>query len=97
MAGIHMFGGGAASLHACCVSSVVCCRACHNLLKAHAAAVKTYRTWYQPSQKGKIGFVTNVVWAEPLTNSVEGVLSAHHARQLGVCWLHSMGHRSTCY
>lgn len=48
------------------------CRACHNLLKAHAAAVKTYRTWYQPSQQGKIGLTTNVVWGEPLTNSAEG-------------------------
>lgn len=46
--------------------------ACHNLLRAHAAAVKTYRTWYQPTQGGKIGLTTNVVWAEPLTNSFEG-------------------------
>lgn len=44
----------------------------HNVLRAHAAAVKTYRTWYQPAQQGKIGLTTNVVWAEPLTNSFEG-------------------------
>jgi beta-glucosidase/6-phospho-beta-glucosidase/beta-galactosidase len=44
----------------------------HNLLLAHAAAVKSYRTWHAPQQKGKIGLTTNVVWAEPLTDSFEG-------------------------
>lgn len=53
-----------------CIAGV--CRACHNVLRAHAAAAKTYRTWYQPNQQGKIGLCTNVVWGEPLTNSEEG-------------------------
>jgi len=44
------------------------------VLKAHAAAVKTYRAWYQPTQQGKIGFTTNVVFGVPLTNAFEGIV-----------------------
>lgn len=43
------------------------------MLRAHAAAAKTYRAFFQPTQKGKIGFTTNIVYAEPLTNSPEGL------------------------
>jgi beta-glucosidase/6-phospho-beta-glucosidase/beta-galactosidase len=66
--------------HGNCAALFARCRACHNLLRAHAAAVKTYRTWYQPKQGGKIGLTTNVVWAEPLTNSFEGEPAAVQTR-----------------
>ncbi|KAA8520281.1 hypothetical protein F0562_014537 [Nyssa sinensis] len=37
----------------------------HNILRAHAAAVKLYRNNYTDSQKGKIGIVLNVDWLIP--------------------------------
>lgn len=49
-----------------------CCRCGHNLLLAHANVVKTYREKFQPSQGGKIGITTNVVWPVPITDSMEG-------------------------
>lgn len=37
----------------------------HNLLLAHARAVKVYREEFQQNQKGKIGITLNTIWAEP--------------------------------
>jgi beta-galactosidase len=39
--------------------------AAHNLLLAHARAVKVYRDEFQESQKGKIGITLNCDWREP--------------------------------
>ncbi|XP_020269029.1 beta-glucosidase 12-like [Asparagus officinalis] len=41
----------------------------HNLLLAHAAAVKVYRDKYQASQKGKIGITLVTHWFRPYSNS----------------------------
>ncbi|KAH7289680.1 hypothetical protein KP509_30G014000 [Ceratopteris richardii] len=43
----------------------------HNLLLAHAAAVKLYRTKYQVNQQGSIGMVADVQWYEPLSDIQE--------------------------
>lgn len=61
--------------------------ACHNVLKAHAAAVKTYRAWYQPTQQGKIGFTTNVVFGVPLTNAFEDKRAARNKMEREFGWL----------
>lgn len=60
------------------------CRCGHNLLLAHAAAAKTYREQYQAQQQGKIALTTNIVWAEPLTDSTAGACARH------VCGLPAM-------
>lgn len=43
----------------------------HNLLLAHASAVKAYHRDFASSQGGKIGLVVNMLWGEPLTDSAE--------------------------
>lgn len=40
-------------------------RAGHNLLLAHAKAVKVYRSEFKPSQNGVIGITLNSNWSEP--------------------------------
>jgi len=50
--------------------------AAHNVLLAHAAAVNSYKTRYQPQQKGIIGITLNVDWAEPYTASAEDAAAA---------------------
>lgn len=39
--------------------------ASHNLLRAHAKAVKVYRDEFQEFQEGKIGITLNTTWIEP--------------------------------
>lgn len=57
----------------------------HNLLKAHAQAVRVFRSKYQRAQGGKIGFTTNIVWAEPMTDSAAGDLLASAVLPLLPC------------
>jgi beta-glucosidase len=37
----------------------------HNMILAHGRAAKTYKTKYQASQGGLIGFTTNIDFAVP--------------------------------
>lgn len=46
-------------------------RAAHNLLRAHAAAVKVYRADFQKEQEGTIGITLNSDWAVAKANSGE--------------------------
>jgi beta-glucosidase/6-phospho-beta-glucosidase/beta-galactosidase len=51
----------------------------HNILNAHAAVVQLYRTKYQRTQKGEIGIVLNLDWAEPLTHSyIDNAAAVRH-------------------
>lgn len=43
--------------------------AAHNLLLAHASAVRVYRQHFKSVQKGRIGITLNSDWREPLPNS----------------------------
>ncbi|MCO5595517.1 hypothetical protein L7F22_049562 [Adiantum nelumboides] len=61
--------------------------AAHHLLLAHAEAVDVYRTKYQPTQNGSIGFAVWFRWSEPLTNSTEDVIAAQRATDFLVGWV----------
>uniref|UniRef100_A0A383WBJ0 Beta-glucosidase n=1 Tax=Tetradesmus obliquus TaxID=3088 RepID=A0A383WBJ0_TETOB len=58
----------------------------HNVLLAHAAAVKVYRDKYR-SQGAKIGFSTNLVWAEPLTDKPEDKQAAQNKLDREFGWI----------
>ncbi|GLT60700.1 hypothetical protein SLA2020_334560 [Shorea laevis] len=58
----------------------------HNLLLAHAAAVKVYRDRYQMSQKGEIGITLNVVWTVPSSDSKEDRNAAFRALAFMFDW-----------
>lgn len=60
--------------------------AAHNLIKAHAKAVKIYRTIYQPNQKGKIGITNNCDWREPLTNNPSDIDAAQRSLEFFLGW-----------
>ncbi|XP_057452176.1 beta-glucosidase 13-like [Lotus japonicus] len=48
----------------------------HNLILAHAAAVKVYREKFQISQKGQIGITLNSAWVVPLSQSKDDIEAA---------------------
>jgi beta-glucosidase len=58
----------------------------HNALLAHAAAVKLYRSQFQPTQGGYIGIVLNLDWAEPLTGSPEDIAAAQRRNEFQLAW-----------
>ncbi|GLT60697.1 hypothetical protein SLA2020_334530 [Shorea laevis] len=58
----------------------------HNLLLAHAAAVKVYRDRYQMSQKGQIGITLNIVWTVPSSDSKEDRNAAFRALAFMFDW-----------
>ncbi|KAI5064375.1 hypothetical protein GOP47_0021045 [Adiantum capillus-veneris] len=58
----------------------------HHLLLAHAEAVDVYRTKYQPTQNGSIGFAIWFRWSEPLTESAEDIRAAQRATDFLVGW-----------
>lgn len=55
----------------------------HNVLLAHAAAVKAYRA---RGQGGKIGIANNMDWKEPRTTSPADVTAAHRALEFQLGW-----------
>lgn len=59
----------------------------HNLLLAHAHAVKAYREEFQPTQKGKIGITLNTMWAEPKDpNDPNSVAAARRDMEFELGW-----------
>lgn len=58
----------------------------HNVLLAHAAAVKLYRSKYLPSQHGKIFITNNMDWREPLTTSQADVSACERALEFQLAW-----------
>lgn len=58
----------------------------HNLLLAHAKAVKIYREKFQATQKGVIGITNNCDWREPLTDSAEDKAAAERALDFFIGW-----------
>ncbi|PKU63730.1 beta-glucosidase 22 [Dendrobium catenatum] len=63
--------------------------AAHNMLLAHAAVVKLYRTRYQPIQKGKIGINLYATWFSPLTNSIKDSMASKRAMDFTIGWFMS--------
>ncbi|KAI0510360.1 hypothetical protein KFK09_010961 [Dendrobium nobile] len=63
--------------------------AAHNMLLAHAAVVKLYRTRYQPIQKGKIGINLYATWFSPLTNSIQDSMASKRAMDFTIGWFMS--------
>ena len=68
------------------ISSVAPYRVGHNLLKAHALAVKQYRDLFQRSQGGQIGISNNCDWREPLTQTPADVRAADRALEFFLAW-----------
>jgi beta-galactosidase len=58
----------------------------HNLLRAHAQAVRCYREEFQGQQKGVIGITNNCDWREPLTDKKEDVAAAERALEFFLAW-----------
>ena len=58
----------------------------HNLLRAHAQAVRCYREEFQAHQKGLIGITLNCDWREPLTDKKEDVAAAQRALEFFLAW-----------
>ena len=58
----------------------------HNLLLAHAKAVKVYRDKYQAVQGGLIGITNNCDWREPLTDRPEDQAAAQRSLEFFLGW-----------
>ncbi len=58
----------------------------HNLLLAHARAVKVYRERFQQQQGGQIGITNNCDWREPLTDSSADQAAAQRALEFFLAW-----------
>nr|AUR53397.1 beta-glucosidase 1 [Abies balsamea] len=58
----------------------------HNMLLAHSAAVKTYRTKYQGKQKGSIGISLVVNWMVPYSNSLLDQEATQRAIDFRIGW-----------
>lgn len=58
----------------------------HNALNAHSAVVELYRLKYKTTQKGQIGIVLNMDWAEPFTSESNDVKAAENRREFALGW-----------
>ncbi|KAK9096976.1 hypothetical protein Sjap_022473 [Stephania japonica] len=58
----------------------------HNLLLAHAAAVKLYREKYQGAQRGQIGITILSYWVEPRTKSIKDIAAAQRMLDFHLGW-----------
>ncbi|KAH7440524.1 hypothetical protein KP509_04G111500 [Ceratopteris richardii] len=58
----------------------------HNLLLAHAGAVDVYRSKYQATQNGSIGYALWFRWIEPLTNTSADIAAAKRANDFLMGW-----------
>ncbi|KAI4383513.1 hypothetical protein MLD38_009344 [Melastoma candidum] len=59
----------------------------HNLLLSHAAAVRLYKTEFQPTQKGQIGMTNICFWNEPYSNSTADQEAAQRGFDFMCGWL----------
>ncbi|XP_031402103.1 beta-glucosidase 11-like isoform X3 [Punica granatum] len=60
--------------------------AAHNILLAHASASRLYRTKYQNTQKGYIGFNLLAFYFTPLTNTTEDIVATQRANDFYLGW-----------
>lgn len=58
----------------------------HNLLLAHAAAVRIYKEKYQKAQKGCIGIALDCKWYEPFSDSPEDRAAAQRVLEFDLGW-----------
>jgi beta-glucosidase len=58
----------------------------HNLLLAHAKAVKVYRDKFKPTQAGQIGVANKCDWREPLSDSEQDKAAAQRALEFFLGW-----------
>jgi len=58
----------------------------HQLLRAHAQAVHSYRSKFQPEQGGRIGITNNCDWREPLSDSPTDRAAAERALEFFLAW-----------
>lgn len=58
----------------------------HQLLRAHAKAVKVYRSEFQEKQQGQIGITLNCDWREPLTDSQADKQAAQRSLEFFLGW-----------
>jgi len=58
----------------------------HNMLLAHSAAVKIYKTKYQVQQKGSIGIVFTASWMVPFANSSLDQMATQRAIDFRIGW-----------
>lgn len=71
----------------------------HNLILAHAKAVKLYRSKYQHLQRGRIGITNNCDWREPLSDKIEDKEAAQRALAFFLGWFADpiyLGHYPEC-
>ncbi|CAN1243221.1 Beta-glucosidase 18 [Linum perenne] len=62
--------------------------ALHNMILAHAKAVKIYRQLFQENQGGSIGIVVNAMWYEPLReNEMLDQQAVSRALAFGSAWI----------
>lgn len=61
-------------------------RAAHNLLRAHAKAVRIYRSEFQPLQNGRIGITLNSDWGEPADASENAKAAAKRYMEFNLGW-----------
>uniref|UniRef100_J3L562 4-hydroxy-7-methoxy-3-oxo-3,4-dihydro-2H-1,4-benzoxazin-2-yl glucosidebeta-D-glucosidase n=1 Tax=Oryza brachyantha TaxID=4533 RepID=J3L562_ORYBR len=61
--------------------------AVHNMLLAHATAVRLYREKYQALQKGMVGINMLSLWSYPLTNSTADVHAAQRYKDFNYGWV----------
>ncbi|KAM0939863.1 putative glycosidase [Dioscorea sansibarensis] len=58
----------------------------HNLILAHANAVKLYREKFQDNQGGEVGITLQCHWMKPLTNSSDNVQAAERSLDFMLGW-----------
>lgn len=58
----------------------------HNLLLAHAAAVREYKKNYQAQQQGSIGLALDATWYEPMSGTRADHDATHRAMDFALGW-----------
>ena len=58
----------------------------HNIILAHAAASRVYRTKYRAAQGGQVGMAFDVMWFEPMTDAAADVEAAKRGQEFQLGW-----------